>query len=193
MNGVRGVVRLPDAVAVVADSWWRAKRAADALRVTWDDRGNANFQRGHRAIGARGARCAGRAGRPRRRRSGGGAVARGAADRRRLRGAVSGARDHGAADLHRPCAARRRRNLGAEPGSGDRAGDRRDRRRRAERQGHGAPDDARRRLRPARPDSGICPAGRPHRQGVRATGQAAVVARAGYRSTIFIGRAAWRG
>jgi isoquinoline 1-oxidoreductase subunit beta len=34
------VVRMPDAVAVVADSWWRAKRAADALHVTWDDRGN---------------------------------------------------------------------------------------------------------------------------------------------------------
>src|SRR5262249_58499966 len=27
-------------VAVVADSWWRAKRAADALSVTWDDCGN---------------------------------------------------------------------------------------------------------------------------------------------------------
>src|SRR6266702_4510909 len=40
MRGVRGVVRMPDAVAVVADSWWRAKRAADALRVTWDDSGN---------------------------------------------------------------------------------------------------------------------------------------------------------
>jgi len=40
MPGVRGVVRMPDAVAVVADSWWRAKRAADALRVRWDDRGN---------------------------------------------------------------------------------------------------------------------------------------------------------
>jgi isoquinoline 1-oxidoreductase beta subunit len=38
--GVRGVVRMTDAVAVVADSWWRAKRAADDLRVTWDDRGN---------------------------------------------------------------------------------------------------------------------------------------------------------
>ena len=41
MRGVRGVVRMADAVAVVADSWWRAKRAADALRVEWDDRGNA--------------------------------------------------------------------------------------------------------------------------------------------------------
>jgi isoquinoline 1-oxidoreductase beta subunit len=40
MPGVRGVVRMPDAVAVVADSWWRAKRAADALSVTWDDGGN---------------------------------------------------------------------------------------------------------------------------------------------------------
>jgi len=40
MNGVRGIVRLPDAVAVVADSWWRAKRAADALKITWDDGGN---------------------------------------------------------------------------------------------------------------------------------------------------------
>jgi isoquinoline 1-oxidoreductase subunit beta len=40
MAGVRGVVRMPDAVAVVADSWWRAKRAADALRIGWDDRGN---------------------------------------------------------------------------------------------------------------------------------------------------------
>jgi isoquinoline 1-oxidoreductase subunit beta len=39
-NGVRGVVRMPDAVAVVADTWWRAKRAADALHVIWDDRGN---------------------------------------------------------------------------------------------------------------------------------------------------------
>ncbi len=40
MAGIRGVVRMPDAVAVVADSWWRAKRATDALRVEWDDRGN---------------------------------------------------------------------------------------------------------------------------------------------------------
>jgi isoquinoline 1-oxidoreductase beta subunit len=40
MAGVRGVVQMPDAVAVVADSWWRAKRAADALTITWDDCGN---------------------------------------------------------------------------------------------------------------------------------------------------------
>jgi isoquinoline 1-oxidoreductase beta subunit len=40
MRGVRRVVRMDDAVAVIADSWWRAKRAIDALQVTWDDRGN---------------------------------------------------------------------------------------------------------------------------------------------------------
>ncbi|HXW48031.1 MAG TPA: molybdopterin cofactor-binding domain-containing protein, partial [Xanthobacteraceae bacterium] len=40
MKGVRGVVRMPDAVAVVADSWWRAKRACETLRVTWNDGGN---------------------------------------------------------------------------------------------------------------------------------------------------------
>lgn len=40
MKGVHRVVRLPDAVAVVADSWWRAKTAAAALRVNWDNGGN---------------------------------------------------------------------------------------------------------------------------------------------------------
>jgi isoquinoline 1-oxidoreductase subunit beta len=40
MKGVRRVVRLPDAVAVIADSWWRAKQAADALKIEWNDCGN---------------------------------------------------------------------------------------------------------------------------------------------------------
>jgi isoquinoline 1-oxidoreductase beta subunit len=40
MKGVHRIVRMTEAVAVVADSWWRAKRAAEALRVTWDDHGN---------------------------------------------------------------------------------------------------------------------------------------------------------
>jgi len=40
MKGVRRVVRMNDAVAVVADSWWRAKRALEALPIAWDDRGN---------------------------------------------------------------------------------------------------------------------------------------------------------
>ncbi len=40
MKGVRRVVRLPNAVAVIADSWWRAKRAVEALPIEWDPRGN---------------------------------------------------------------------------------------------------------------------------------------------------------
>jgi isoquinoline 1-oxidoreductase subunit beta len=40
MKGVRRVVRLHNAVVVVADSWWRAKRALDVLPITWDPRGN---------------------------------------------------------------------------------------------------------------------------------------------------------
>jgi isoquinoline 1-oxidoreductase beta subunit len=40
LPGVRRVVRMPEAVAVVAHSWWQAKRAAEALRVSWNARGN---------------------------------------------------------------------------------------------------------------------------------------------------------
>lgn len=35
MPGVHSVHRLPGAVGVVADSWWRARRAAESLQVTW--------------------------------------------------------------------------------------------------------------------------------------------------------------
>jgi isoquinoline 1-oxidoreductase beta subunit len=35
MPGVHSVHRLPGAVAVVADRWWRARRAVEALQVTW--------------------------------------------------------------------------------------------------------------------------------------------------------------
>jgi isoquinoline 1-oxidoreductase beta subunit len=37
LKGVRQVVQLPNAVAVVAASWWQAKKAADTLPVTWDE------------------------------------------------------------------------------------------------------------------------------------------------------------
>jgi isoquinoline 1-oxidoreductase beta subunit len=36
MRGVRQVVKFDDAVAVVADGWWQAQKALDALDVTWD-------------------------------------------------------------------------------------------------------------------------------------------------------------
>ncbi|MEQ8936705.1 MAG: hypothetical protein RIE56_13025, partial [Amphiplicatus sp.] len=43
MPGVKRVVRVDDtAVAVVADTWWRAKTALDALPVVWDEGPNRN-------------------------------------------------------------------------------------------------------------------------------------------------------
>ena len=42
MKGIRRVVKQPDAVAVVADSWWRAKKAAEMLPVSWDFGANAD-------------------------------------------------------------------------------------------------------------------------------------------------------
>jgi isoquinoline 1-oxidoreductase beta subunit len=40
MNGVRHIVVERDFVAAVADGWWQAKKAADALAVTWNDGNN---------------------------------------------------------------------------------------------------------------------------------------------------------
>jgi isoquinoline 1-oxidoreductase beta subunit len=37
MPGVRHVVKITDGVAVVADSWWQAKQARDALNIAWDE------------------------------------------------------------------------------------------------------------------------------------------------------------
>lgn len=35
LAGIKGVVDLPDAVAIVADRWWKARRALDTLAVQW--------------------------------------------------------------------------------------------------------------------------------------------------------------
>ena len=37
MPGVHSIHRLPGAVAVVADRWWRARRAVESLKVDWSD------------------------------------------------------------------------------------------------------------------------------------------------------------
>src|SRR5882724_1645980 len=37
MPGVIDVVQIPDGVAVVADSWWRANQARKALVIAWDE------------------------------------------------------------------------------------------------------------------------------------------------------------
>jgi len=46
MPGVRKVVEVPAGVAVIADSFWQAKTARDALRVNWDDGSMASFSTG---------------------------------------------------------------------------------------------------------------------------------------------------
>lgn len=40
MRGVAQVVRLDDAVVVVADNWWRANQAVKALKIDWDEGSN---------------------------------------------------------------------------------------------------------------------------------------------------------
>ena len=39
LRGIVGVVKLKDAVVVVADRYWRAKKGLDALKISWDDAG----------------------------------------------------------------------------------------------------------------------------------------------------------
>ncbi|MGI9321595.1 MAG: xanthine dehydrogenase family protein molybdopterin-binding subunit, partial [Thiogranum sp.] len=45
--GVEHVVALEDAVAVVADSWWHAQQALEALPVEWDAAGNGKLDEAH--------------------------------------------------------------------------------------------------------------------------------------------------
>jgi isoquinoline 1-oxidoreductase subunit beta len=37
MPGVKHVLQISDGVAVVADSWWRARKARDTLKIEWDE------------------------------------------------------------------------------------------------------------------------------------------------------------
>jgi isoquinoline 1-oxidoreductase beta subunit len=63
MSGVRKVVALDNAVAVIAEDWWRAKKAVEALRLDWDLGKNGSVSTdGIAAIAARpcGGRCRGR-------------------------------------------------------------------------------------------------------------------------------------
>ena len=52
MPGVKKVVKVKDsAVAVVADTWWQAKTALDALPIVWDEGPNAlGVERVDRAV-----------------------------------------------------------------------------------------------------------------------------------------------
>jgi isoquinoline 1-oxidoreductase subunit beta len=52
--GVRGIVQLPHAVAVVADSWWQANQAVEAIGVIWDDEENARLSSADIQVSLRG-------------------------------------------------------------------------------------------------------------------------------------------
>jgi isoquinoline 1-oxidoreductase beta subunit len=43
MPGVQAVVETSSGIAVVADSWWRARKARDALKIQWDAGRNAGL------------------------------------------------------------------------------------------------------------------------------------------------------
>jgi len=46
LPGVRKIINLDDAVAVVADGYWQAKQALDQLQIDFDDGGNAGWEQG---------------------------------------------------------------------------------------------------------------------------------------------------
>ena len=116
VKGVRQIVRLDDAVAVVADHMGAAKKGLAALVIEWDDgparqaqhrRDRARARKGDAQFGAGGAehrRC---------RQGHGGRRHQGRGD---LPGSVPRARDDGADELHGPCAQGRLRSLGRQPG-----------------------------------------------------------------------------
>ena len=183
MKGVKKVLQVGDtAVAVVADTWWQAKVALDALPIVWDEGPNAKVSSATIAEIAEGRpRCrAGFRRQPERRREG--------RDRERRQEGRGGLllslpepRLHGADERHRALHGRQVRGVGPDAGRrGIVRGDAR-RVRPAGRQVRSAHDRPRRRLRPARRVPGLRASGCPHRQGDAGhADQAALVARRGH-------------
>ena len=122
MPGVRHVLQTSSGVAVIADSWWQAHQARDALEITWA----AGHEReaDERIDQRRPEICCGRQGQGgaqgRRRRQ---RAAVRPARRGDLRAADARARDAGAAELHRRVSRRRLPCLRADASSAAGAGD----------------------------------------------------------------------
>ena len=113
MPGVKRVVKLEEAVAVVADSYWQARTALAKLEPQFDDAGH----------GARVEPDDLRRVRPGARRAARDAQGRGHRHHRRLSGAVPRPRDDGADGVHRAGGRGGRGGLGRHAGSAERAGD----------------------------------------------------------------------
>ena len=164
MPGVRHVVKVnPTAVAVVADTWWQAKTALEALPVTYEDSPNSKVSSASIAEHLKEGpdRQGGARQRQPQRRCAGGHRRRGQEDRGRLFDAVPQPRLHGADELHGQVHARALRGVVADA---ERRGLARRRVRgvRAAAQAvRGLQDGPRRRLRPARRRPGLrAPGGR---------------------------------
>ena len=149
VKGVRQVVKLDDAVAVVADHMGAAKKGMEALEITWDEGANAKLSTGDilqqlesgRREAGRGRHQGGRC------REGAGGCCQ--EDRGELSHALPGPCRHGADELHGACDQGFLRGLGRDPGHDKGAGHGRRGHRPAAGEGAGAQPSAGRRLRPA--------------------------------------------
>jgi hypothetical protein len=162
--GVRRVVKVNDtAVAVVADTWWHAKSALDALSIVWDEDKNgsvssatiaSHLEEGLSASVTNGSR------------QNGDAVKAIADAPKKLQHALPCPRHHGADEHHGDPLGRQGRGMGAEP---ERRGVARGTvrvLRHTARQMRGLPQRPRRRLRPARRHAGLRAQGGGDRQGI---------------------------
>ena len=152
MRGVKKVVKLPAAVAVVADNTWRAKEALAALAPVWSEGANANVTSKSIFAGMDAALDKGEF-EP--------TIALATSTRRlrlrsewsrRLSRAVSGARDDGSDELHGAIRERQADGVGRVPRRARRAGGGGEVRGHADRRRHAASHGDGRRLRAARVD-----------------------------------------
>jgi hypothetical protein len=119
MPGVKQVLQTSSGVAVIADSWWQAKQARDALQIEWTPGPNAKLTNAAISAGLKtGCERQGQAGPQGRRRGSGSEI------RRRFEATyelpAARARDDGADELHRRVPRRRLPHLRADAGSADR-------------------------------------------------------------------------
>jgi isoquinoline 1-oxidoreductase beta subunit len=112
VKGVRQIVRLDDAVAVVADHMGAAKKGLAALVIEWDDGPHAKLRTKRDRGRARKSDAQCGAGRAEYRRCWQGPAGQRHQGRGDLRGPVPRARHDGADELHGPCPQGRLRNLG---------------------------------------------------------------------------------
>ena len=181
--GVKGVVKVKDsAVAVVADTWYRAKSALEALPIEWDTAENGAVSSDsiaeHLRDGFRGRQqqwqsperrcCQGHRGRSEE-------------DRGGLFDPIPRPCHHGADELHRQGVGESRRGLGAVAERRGFARGAVGSLRGAARKVRGIQARSGRRLRPARRDAGLCAPGGGDRQGIpRHAGETHLVARRGH-------------